>query len=72
MRILVCNDDGIEAPGLARLVSAASLVSEDIWVVAPDAKRTAASASLTIAKPLTMIRKGNAAIPARGHRPIAS
>ena len=58
MRILVCNDDGIEAPGLARLVSAASLVSEDIWVVAPDAKRTAASASLTIAKPLTMIRKG--------------
>jgi 5'-nucleotidase len=58
MRILVCNDDGIEAPGLARLVSAASLLSDDIWVVAPDAKRTAASASLTIAKPLTMIRKG--------------
>jgi 5'-nucleotidase len=57
MRILVCNDDGVDAPGLARLVRAANLVSDDIWVVAPDAKRTAAGASLTIARPLTMVRK---------------
>lgn len=54
MRILVCNDDGIAAPGLARLVEAASEISDDIWVVAPDAKRTAAGSSLTIAKPLTI------------------
>jgi 5'-nucleotidase len=57
MRILICNDDGIEAPGLARLVSAARLISDDIWIVAPDAKRTAASSSLTIARPLIMTRK---------------
>ena len=56
MRILICNDDGIEAPGLARLVTAANGLSDDVWVVAPDGKRTAAGSSLTIAKPLTMRR----------------
>ena len=56
MRILICNDDGIEAPGLAHLVNAASGLSTDVWVVAPDGKRTAAGASLTIARPLTMRR----------------
>ncbi|MBZ9708129.1 5'/3'-nucleotidase SurE [Mesorhizobium sp. ESP7-2] len=54
MRILICNDDGIEAPGLARLVNAARGLSDDVWVVAPDGKRTAAGSSLTIARPLTM------------------
>lgn len=58
MRILVCNDDGIEAPGLARLEEAAQRLSGDVWVVAPDVKHTAASSSLTIAKPLTMQRLG--------------
>ncbi|MBZ9740897.1 MULTISPECIES: 5'/3'-nucleotidase SurE [unclassified Mesorhizobium] len=56
MRILICNDDGIEAPGLSRLVNAASGLSNDVWVVAPDGKRTAAGSSLTIARPLTMQR----------------
>ena len=31
MRILICNDDGIESPGLARLVSATKLIGEDVW-----------------------------------------
>jgi 5'-nucleotidase len=56
MRILVCNDDGIEAPGLARLAKVANRLSHDVWVVAPDGKRTAAGASLTVARPLTMQR----------------
>lgn len=56
MRILICNDDGNEAPGLARLVNAASGLSDDLWVVAPDGKRTAAGSSVTIARPLTMRR----------------
>ncbi|QKD01604.1 5'/3'-nucleotidase SurE [Mesorhizobium loti] len=56
MRILICNDDGIEAPGLARLVNAVTDLSDDVWVVAPDGKRTTAGSSLTIARPLTMLR----------------
>ncbi len=54
MRILICNDDGIDAPGLALLYDAARLLSDDIWTVAPDGKRTAAGSSITIARPLTL------------------
>ena len=50
MRILVCNDDGIEAPGLAFLAKTAARLSDDVWVVAPEVKHTAASGSITIAK----------------------
>ena len=56
MRILVCNDDGVEAPGLAFLAEVAGTLSEDVWIVAPDGKRTANGSSLTIARPLTMKR----------------
>ena len=56
MRILISNDDGIEAPGLARLVEAAKMVSDDVWVVAPEVKHTASGPSLTMAKPITMQR----------------
>jgi 5'-nucleotidase len=58
MRILVSNDDGIDAPGLARLIEVAQRLSDDVWVVAPDGKRTAASASLTVGRPLTMVQRG--------------
>ncbi|RCS23861.1 5'/3'-nucleotidase SurE [Phyllobacterium salinisoli] len=54
MRILVCNDDGIDAPGLKLLEEVARQLANDVWVVAPDGKRTAASASITIGRPLTM------------------
>jgi len=57
MRILLCNDDGIDAPGLAFLEQAARALSDDVWMVAPDGKRTAAGSSLTIGKPLTMTQR---------------
>lgn len=57
MRILICNDDGIDAHGLAFLAQAARSLSDDIWVVAPDGKRTAAGASITIGKPLTLVKR---------------
>lgn len=59
MRILVCNDDGIDAPGLAMLESVARRLTDDVWVVAPDGKRTAASGSITIARPLAMTKHGD-------------
>ena len=58
MRILVCNDDGIEAPGLGNLWEAARMMTDDVWIVAPDGKRTAASSSITIGRPLTMRQLG--------------
>ncbi len=56
MRILLSNDDGYQAPGLACLAQAVSTVAA-IDVVAPDRDRSGASNSLTLGYPLRM-RKG--------------
>ncbi len=46
-RILITNDDGIEADGLLRLAAAARDFGE-VWVVAPESQRSAASHSITL------------------------
>ena len=45
--ILITNDDGIAADGLIRLAAAAREFGE-VWVVAPDAQRSAASHSISL------------------------
>ena len=47
MRILITNDDGIEADGIIRLAHAAKNFGE-VWVVAPESQRSAASHSITL------------------------
>ena len=56
MRILVCNDDGIMAPGLTLLAEAARAMSDDVWVVAPERKWTAAGHQLSFDRDLTLSR----------------
>jgi 5'-nucleotidase len=53
MRILLSNDDGILAPGLAALYHAVKDLGE-VTVVAPDSPRSAAGHSITIRRPLTV------------------
>lgn len=52
MRILVTNDDGINAPGLDVLQQIASEISDDVWTVAPETDQSGASHSLTLHEPL--------------------
>lgn len=52
MRILCSNDDGINAPGLAALERIAHALTDDVWVVAPEAEQSGASRSLTISDPI--------------------
>jgi len=52
MRILLTNDDGIEAPGLDVLQQIASELSDDIWIVAPETDQSGAAHSLTLHEPL--------------------
>ena len=40
MRVLISNDDGIDAPGLAALEKAAARISDDVWTIAPDGNRS--------------------------------
>jgi len=55
-RILVSNDDGISAPGIAILEKIARQFSDDVWVIAPEGEQSGAGHSLTLTKPLR-IRK---------------
>ena len=66
MRILVCNDDGFEAPGLHLLAKAARVIAPDVWVVAPDHKWTAASHQLSFDRDLTLTRTGERAYACSG------
>lgn len=54
MRILVTNDDGIHAEGLAALESVARALSDDVWVVAPEEEHSGAGHSLTLHEPLRL------------------
>ncbi len=53
MRILLSNDDGYFAPGLAALAQALTLLA-DVTVVAPERDRSGASNSLTLDRPLIL------------------
>jgi 5'/3'-nucleotidase len=54
MRILVTNDDGINAPGLDVCVEIARALSDDVWVVAPEFDQSGVSHSLSLNDPLRM------------------
>lgn len=58
MKILLSNDDGYRAPGLAALADALRDIAE-ITVIAPEENRSAASSSLTIRKTLTVKTTAN-------------
>lgn len=60
MKILLTNDDGIYAPGLAALAKSLSSLG-DLTVVAPDTERSAVSHAITLAYPIwcKKVRKDN-------------
>jgi 5'-nucleotidase len=51
LRILITNDDGINATGLKVLETIARSVSDDVWIVAPEHDQSAVSHSLTLRTP---------------------
>jgi 5'-nucleotidase len=55
MRVLVSNDDGVDAPGINVLARRLAVVGEVI-VVAPDRDRSGASNSLTLDQPIRVTR----------------
>ena len=55
-RVLISNDDGINAPGLKLLEKVLTPLAREVWVAAPETEQSAASHSLTLRRPLR-IRK---------------
>lgn len=58
-RILISNDDGIDAPGIKVLEEVARSLSDDVWVVAPETEQSAVAHSLTIRRPLRLRQVGD-------------
>ena len=66
MRILLTNDDGIEAPGLIALEAIAAELSEDVWIVAPAEEQSGTGHSLTLTAPIRLRRLGDRRFAVRG------
>ena len=58
MRILVANDDGYLAPGLAALADRMRELGE-VFVIGPESNHSGASNSLTLSRPLTVREASN-------------
>jgi 5'-nucleotidase len=52
VRILITNDDGINAEGLEVLRRVAHQFSDDVWVVAPESNQSGVSHALSLTQPL--------------------
>lgn len=51
-RVLIVNDDGIDAPGIVLLEEIVRQFTDDVWVVAPDEERSGAGHSLSLSYPI--------------------
>jgi len=59
MRVLVSNDDGVDAPGIRHLAQALRDAGHEVTVVAPDRDRSGASNSLTLDQPIRATRRSD-------------
>lgn len=66
MKILISNDDGVYAQGLAELYKALGTIAEKIAVVAPDRNRSGASNSLTLDAPIRALHLENGFFSVQG------
>lgn len=55
-RILLTNDDGIDAPGIKLLEEIVREFTDDVWVVAPDHEKSGASHSISLHIPIRLRR----------------
>lgn len=58
MRILLTNDDGVDAEGLVALETIARALSDDVWIVAPQEEQSGKGRGITLTEPLRVNRLG--------------
>ena len=56
LRILITNDDGVDAPGMQVMREIARTLSDDVWVVAPDGNQSGAAHRFTFGRELELAR----------------
>lgn len=57
-RLLLTNDDGIDAPGLALLAEIAREFSDEIWVIAPEHDQSGTGQSISLNNPIRCLTRG--------------
>src|SRR3978361_1792953 len=57
-RILITNDDGIDAPGLAVMEAIATELAREAWVVAPEHDHSGVSHAISLHHPLRTSNQG--------------
>jgi 5'-nucleotidase len=57
-RILLTNDDGIDAPGLRILEAIARELGREIWIVAPEHDQSGVSHAISLHHPLRLTERG--------------
>jgi 5'-nucleotidase len=66
MRILITNDDGIHAQGLDVCAQIAHVLSDDVWIIAPETDQSGVSHSLSINDPLRLRKVGERRFAVKG------
>ena len=66
MRILLTNDDGIDAPGLAILREIAETFGTEVWTVAPASDQSGIGHALTLSHPLRVTERGDRSFAVTG------
>jgi len=66
MRILLTNDDGINAAGFGVLQQVAAALSDEVWCVAPETDQSGTAHSLTLHEPLRCKTIGERSFTVRG------
>ena len=57
LRILITNDDGIDAPGIAIMADIARALTDDVWIVAPDGNQSGAGHRFTLGRELEIMQR---------------
>lgn len=66
MRVLITNDDGINAPGLAVLEKIATEIGTECWTVAPETDQSGVSRALSLNDPLRLREVGERRFAVKG------
>jgi 5'-nucleotidase len=69
IRILLTNDDGVDAPGLEVLREIAGALSNDVWVVAPEGNQSGAGHRFSFARELGLEQRDERTFAVTGGSP---
>jgi 5'-nucleotidase len=69
LRILITNDDGVDAPGIAVMEAIAHEISDDVWICAPDGNQSGSAHRFTFGRELELIERRSRVFTVPGGSP---